>query len=79
MIKYTDQDIEKLKDYCKEGTIIYEHLMDMGFSVKSLLNLLDHLPEEKKFVFEKPFRELPLEVSNPVIQGFLKWRLAIKK
>lgn len=65
----------------KEGTPLYEHLLEKGCTDKALKDLLLKLPNlvEYKVVYELPLKEVPKQLMNPRIQGFIMWRGEIGK
>jgi len=81
MNKYTNKDIKALMDLSKEGTPLYEHLLEKGCTDKALKELLLKLPNhiEYKVVYELPLKEVPKQITNPRTLGFIMWRAEISK
>ena len=81
MNRFSKKDIKQLLDSSKEGTPLYEYLLENGCNQNSLKNLLLMLPNlvEYKYVFELPLNQVPKTINDPRIQGYCLWRWALKK
>ena len=87
MNTYTEDDIKTLVDMSPKNSAISFTLKRKEYNTEFFHNMLwAYSRKEWSFVFEVPFEDIPLYINGapaskffPNIEGFLKWRLAIKK
>lgn len=79
MNKFSKKDIKALLNLSKEGTPLFEYLLEHGCTQEALKKLLLKLPNlaEYNVVFELPYKEVPKQIANPRTQGFILWRCEI--
>ena len=79
VIKYTREDLLKLRDFLAPGNVVMYILEGCDFDPQVLSKSMCALTKEWTFVFETPLNELPLTMNNPAFEGWRKWRLTIGK
>ena len=79
MIKYTKEDLLKLKTMVAPGSVLETELEDMEYDPVQFEVYLKRLPKQHKFLYDIPLEDLPQRINDQTIQGLLNWRFSIGK
>lgn len=78
-IDYSREDLQKLMDNSREGTIVYEHLAEIDCDPENFKEFMRDFPKEYALIYHTPLKEIPTMINDPFGQGFVQWRWRIKK
>jgi hypothetical protein len=78
-IKYTREDLLRLREFLAPGSIVLVILEGCDYDPEELSVSLCPLKKEWEFIYETPLNELPLTMNDPRFEGWRRWRLSIGK
>lgn len=78
-IDYTKDDLKKLMDNSREGTIVYEHLIQTDCDPEEFKVFMREFPKEYTLIYHTPLKEIPTMINDPFGQGFVQWRWRLRK
>jgi len=81
MPQYTKEDMKKLAEMSKKGSVPDTFLPGMDYDPMIYKELLlgAACKEDIHYIYEVELTEVPLLINDGHISGILKWRLAIGK
>jgi hypothetical protein len=81
MIRYSKKDLKELLNMSKEGSPIYELLLESNCNTDKFKNFLLKLPNhvEYHYVFELPFKDIPKFINDHRVKNYCLWRWSIQK
>jgi hypothetical protein len=78
-IKYTKEDLLKLKTMVAPGSVLETYLDDLEYDPEQFKEFMKKLPKQYKFLYQIDLGDLPLMINDKTIQGLLNWRFSIGK
>lgn len=81
MVRYTKDDMRKLRDMSVEGSPARVFTEEAGFSPSSFRSILESygLKKDVHYLFELPLEEVGLLINKGEVSGYLKFRCEVGK
>jgi hypothetical protein len=79
MIEYTQEDLKVLLSMAVEDSPVKEILIEHDCDPGEFKKFMSMFPKEYDFVYNLGYLDLPMSINDQKYQGFLQFRLAVRK